>query len=109
MKAFDELMRADLRRLRAHALTAHILHIVEKYLSDEDRRNKALRELSRELDEELWRAGVEIVTDQIRTQCGLPPRGLDGWTVDELIILERKRIEAMLSPMPPLVVKGSEI
>lgn len=103
-KAFEQLMRADVRRLRSHALVSHILHIVEKHLSGEDNRRNAMRDISYELDEKFRAEGVEIITDATRAEAGLMPRGPDGWTIEELQILERRRIEAMYSIAPPVMI-----
>lgn len=99
MKAIDQRITIDRRRIRAQMLTAQILHIVGRHLSDEDHRNKALREIAYELQEALERAGVEILTDDDRRAAGLPERGPEGWTIEELIILEEKRLEVMRRPI----------
>lgn len=101
-----KLLPSDKRRLRAQALVAHILRIVERHLSDEDRRRDTMRELNAELFEKLWEEGVEIITDQIRAEIGLPPRGPEGWTVEELVVLEERRIEAMRAPLTFVAPKG---
>lgn len=51
--------------------------------------------------------GVEFVTDYDREQCGLPPRGPEGWTVEELMLLERVRLSRMLAP-PPMMILDTE-
>ncbi len=104
MKAIDQVMRADKRRLRAQSMTAAIMHIVGRYISDEDQRRNAMRDLSYELFDHMWKEGVEIVTDEDRRMAGLPPRGPDGWTLEELVILEQRRLEIMRAPMPPVVI-----
>jgi len=104
MKSIEQLMRTDKRRLRAQSMTAAIMHIVGKYVSDEDQRRDALRDLSRELFDHMWKEGVEIVTDEDRRMAGLPPRGADGWTFEEIAILEQRRLEIMRAPMPPVIL-----
>lgn len=99
MKASDDIMRQDRRRLRIQPLLHEILQIVGKHLSDEDYRRNAMRELHNELFDKLYEWGVEIVTDYTRAEMGLPPRGRDGWTTEELIALEQKRLEIMTRPM----------
>lgn len=92
-----EFMRIDRRQQRVQVLLHTILHIVSKYVREDDEQD-CLRELHYELAEALGKAGVEILTDDIRAQIGLPPRGPDGWTVEEIIELERRRLELMRAP-----------
>ncbi|UQD69187.1 hypothetical protein JEY40_24540 [Bradyrhizobium japonicum] len=107
MKATDQMMRQDMRRLRIQPLLHEILHIVGKHLSDEDYRRNALRDLHNELFDKFHEMGIEIVSDHMRAAMGLPARGPDGWTVEELIALEQKRIEMLTRPIQ-LVVPGQE-
>lgn len=105
MKALDEGMRQDMRRLRIQPLLHEILQIVSKHLSDEDSRRDAMRAIHYELFDKFHEQGVEIVTDYMRSEAGLPPRGRDGWTYAELAALEQRRLEMMTRPiqvlMPP--------
>lgn len=94
-----EMQRLDRRAMRAHALVAQIMHIVGKHFSREDDARKAQRDLSRELFDEFHEMGVEIISDYTRAEIGLPPRGPDGWTVEEIIELERRRLEVMRAPL----------
>ena len=41
MKATDQILRQDLRRLRIQPLLHEIMNIVSKHLSDEDRRPRS--------------------------------------------------------------------
>lgn len=102
-KALDQIQRIDKRRLRAMALAAQIMHIVGKYIPD-DRERDAMRDLHYELQEALEKVGAEIVSDFDRQQYGLPPRGPDGWTMEEIVRLEERRLELMFAPMPPIVM-----
>lgn len=61
------------------------------------------RDAHRIISEFLTRIGAELVTDWDRDQAGLPPRGSLGWTIEELRVLEYRRLEAMLQPMPSVV------
>jgi hypothetical protein len=81
------------------AFEAEIMRIVAKYVPD-DRERDCLRDLARELFDKLHAEGVEIITDATRAEAGLPPRGPDGWTQDELVALEHRRLEVMMAPMP---------
>jgi predicted subunit of tRNA(5-methylaminomethyl-2-thiouridylate) methyltransferase len=107
MKAIDEALRVDYRRMRIQPLLHQILHIVSNHLSDDDYRRNAIRELHNELFDKLHEEGVEIVTDHTRAAMGLPPRGPDGWTAEEIMALEKRRLELMLAPIPPIVLRQS--
>ena len=101
-EAYDQIERIDKRRMRAMALTAHIMQIVGKY--DRDRERDCMRDLSYKLQEAMEKVGAEVVTDFDRQQYGLPPRGPDGWTMEEIVKLEQKRLEMMYAPMPPMIM-----
>jgi hypothetical protein len=47
--------------------------------------------------------GVEIITDYTRQEMGLPPLGPDGWTIEEIIALEQKRLEMLTKPIQHFV------
>ena len=93
----------DRRRIRAQQLTAHIMHAIEKYLCQHGEVDGA-REANATLFEMLYEAGADIITDLDRANAGLPPRNHSGLTREELYIMEAKRIEAMLKPMPPFLM-----
>ena len=103
-KNYRSVIRTDRRRVRAMAFESAIMQIVSKYVP-EDRERDCLRDLSRELFEKLDAEGAEIITDSMRDEIGLPPRGPDGWTQDELIALERRRLEVLMSPVPPMIIE----
>jgi hypothetical protein len=103
MAKLDQIQRVDKRRLRAMALTAQILQIVGKYIP-RDQEHDAMRDLHYELQEALEKVGAEVVTDFDREQYGLSPRGPDGWTMEEIMKLEARRLELMLAPLPPIVM-----
>jgi hypothetical protein len=102
VKALDQIQLIDKRRLRAMQLTALIMQIVSKYVPD-DRERDLHRDLHYELQEALENVGAEIVSDFDRQQYGLSPRGPDGWTMEEIIELEKRRLELMYAPMPPMI------
>jgi hypothetical protein len=85
------------------SLMAQIMQIVGKYIPD-DRERDLERDLYYELQEALEKAGAEIISDFDRQQYGLPPRGPDGWTMEEIVELEKRRLEMMFAPMPPMVM-----
>lgn len=94
----------ELRRHHANALTAHIMHTIGDYLCRHGEVD-GLREASRTLFETIYESGAYIVTDADRAEAGLPMRGPYGLTRDELRILELKRTEAMLRPLPPMILQ----
>lgn len=104
MKAIDQIERVNKRRMRAMAITHQIMSIVGSYIPRDQERDLA-RDLQYELMEALERHGAEIVSDFDRQEYGLPPRGPDGWTMEEIVALEKRRLEVMLAPMPPIIVQ----
>lgn len=108
MKTIDQIQRIDKRRLRAMALTSQIRQIVGKYV-DPDRERDCMRDLTYELQEAMEKIGAEIVSDFDRQQYGLSPRGPDGWTMEEVIELEKRRLELMYSPLPTVIFPESSL
>lgn len=96
-------MVPELRRVRAQQTTAHIMHIVSKYLCDHGEMD-GHKHASRELMEALYESGAEVITDIDRATAGLPPRGPYGLTAEELRIRGARLTEAMLRPMPPMIL-----
>lgn len=101
-----EMPRIDLRRARANSLASAIFLKMQPYLRTEgpDERH-VLRDAFDELFKLLYEEGVEVFTDFDRAKLGLSPRGFDGWTAEEIIALERARIEAFQNPKPFIVNK----
>lgn len=91
------------RQQRAHAMTAHIMNIVGKYLCDHGEAHGP-RDASRELFEAIYESGAEIITDADRVAAGLPARGPYGLTREQLKILDARYTQALLAPMPPFVM-----
>ena len=65
-----------------------------------------MRDLHYELLEAMERHGAEIVSDFDRQEFGLPPRGPDGWTMEEIVALEQRRMEMLTRPIPPMIIQG---
>jgi hypothetical protein len=84
------------RRRRAETLTAHVLDLLRRQIS---RERHAAEDAYRILMDAFYTAGVEIVSDADRAAAGLRPRDESGLTIEELTILEHRRIEAMLRPV----------
>jgi hypothetical protein len=104
VKATDTMLRADLRRLRIQPLVHLIMHAVAKHIGEEGRRRNAMRAIYEEVFDLLHKEGVEILTDHMRAEMGLPPRGPDGWTIEEIVALERLRLELLTRPLPPVII-----
>jgi hypothetical protein len=94
----------ELRRNRASSLTAHIMHLIGKYICEHDAEHDLHRRASGDLFEAIYESGCDIITDADRRAAGLPDRGPYGMTKDEMQILEAKRTEAMLRPTPPMIL-----
>lgn len=94
----------DRRRMRANSITAHIMQAIGKYMCDHGDVDGA-KEASRALFDMLFQAGAYIVTDLDRANAGLSPRDYNGLTREELQIMEAKMLEALLAPMPPMILR----
>ena len=77
------------------------MSIMGKYLPYE-----AYEDAYDELIGELHKYGAEIIGDMDREAAGLSPRGPDGWTLEEIAALERKRWETFLAPIRPVKIEG---
>jgi hypothetical protein len=83
------------RSVRAEQILGLIMHIVHTHV---DVPHDAERDLVRELRDQLWADGAQMITEGDRINAGLPPRGIYGLTVDELCIIEAKLTMSMLHP-----------
>lgn len=99
-------MIPEMRRNRASRITAHIMHLIGKYLCDHGE-ERGPRYASEALFEALYESGADIVTDADRATAGLAARGPYGITAEELRIIEAKRIQEMLAPMSPMIIARS--
>ena len=89
-------------------LLHEIMRALRPFLDELDGRRPADwprpdREVHSVLYSVLMAEGVEVVTDSLRQEIGLPARGPDGWTPDELLAMEKIRLEIMSRPMPPVM------
>lgn len=90
--------RINLRRARADSVAARLLQEIAPYLKDDDR--EPWRRLASEaMIKLLCDEGVEVLTDHERERLGLPARGPDGWTAEELVALEQQRLEVLSRPL----------
>jgi hypothetical protein len=102
--ALEQSLQPDYRLHRARSLTGHVMHILDKHMPYRDETN-ARRKIYGEILEAFHKAGVDIITEHDRRKAGLEPRNEKGITPTELQIMELKRVEAMLLPIPFISVK----
>ena len=107
--SLDELQRINLRQRRAYGLAHELMNRIMKaspylHYQADGREQCAIHDA---ITGFLAEVGAEIVTDRDRSEAGLPPRGPDGWTVEELIALERRRTEALYAPRIVPMVTGA--
>lgn len=93
--ATEMMQRQNLRRRRTDELVSAVIKELRGRIDDPD--------VEREVREAMYSVfsaeGVEVLTDYTRAQIGLPPRIGDGWTTEEIVALERYRLEALSKPM----------
>lgn len=101
MRATDQRERINIRERRAMGLTSAVLNIVLPHLREAQGREAkwAARHIQEQLMDLFARDGIEILSDHDRQQYGLPPRGPDGWTVNEIIAMEKLKLEIMTKPI----------
>src|SRR5260221_11639943 len=102
VEPLPETLAFPFRRQRAMALTAHVMSLIGYHL--ERHEGKARREAHQALYEAFYESGVEVITDADRKTAGLLQRGEYGLTAEELQIIEARRTEAILRPMPPILI-----
>lgn len=95
MPTLNETMRIDKRRVRAEQFAHAIFQKVRPYLHDSDA-DHVDKDVFYAIFEVCHAEGVEVLTDAHRTQLGLSPRGPDGWTDEEIVIMEHTMQAAML-------------
>ncbi len=94
------LLRTNLRYNRTMSIVRAMMDIVHPRLRD----GVDLQDVHDDLIRLLNDAGAEILTDHDRREAGLQPRDGYGWTPDELIALDRHRLEIMTRPLGPIIV-----
>lgn len=93
--AAAKIERLNLRETRARQMASHIIHTLRPYLAED-----CMPSAYNALVETLMIDGVEVLTDHDRDTHGLPPRGEDGWTHEELVALESSRLENLSRRLP---------
>lgn len=109
MRAVDQIGRINLRERRAMSVASAILNIVGPYICEhgEDARHN-MRDVYRKIVDLFHQDGIEILSDYDRQQYGLPPRGPDGWTAEEIIAMERRKLEILSAPITVTMPVSSE-
>lgn len=102
--ASHEMERINLRHRRAIGLIAAVLNVLREHRLKRD----ILREVYNTLVDALMDEGVEVLTDYDRQQYGLPPRGPDGWTAEEIVALEKHRLDVLMRPLPTIMLTVPE-
>ncbi len=74
--------RINYRRIHAQRLTSEILSIIHEHINQGEDYD-SMRKISLDLEKLFFQNGVEFLTDYIREELKLPPRGPDGWTDEE--------------------------
>lgn len=100
--ATQEMMRFDLRRRRADSLVAAVIHRLYPRIDatdPEELPHRITRMVSDAMFEVMYEEGVEVLTDYTRQEAGLPPRGPDGWTMEEIVALEKRRLDLLTAPI----------
>lgn len=92
--ATDRMMRMNMRGARAQTVTSMIIRELIPFLPHED----AYRGAYKAILDLLTAQGVEVITDDTRAELGLEIRSDDGWTHQEIIALDRVRLEMMMRP-----------
>lgn len=96
---FNQTPLLDLRSTRARSVAHVIMQIIEPYLKDDVHLCVDLKqELQERLISLLSEKGIEVLTDYHREKLGLPLRNDQGWTIEEIIALEQKRLELLTKP-----------
>ena len=96
----DDQFVPDRQRRQIDAIVHLVMEAVRKHIPDE---GNAHKHAVYDLRDALESAGIDIITNEEREKAGLPPRGPKGWTYEELKVLEVKRMEALLRPLPPMI------
>lgn len=100
MAALDKMMFQNLRLQRAMGLAHEIDRGIQKAAPElfDGASSRERKDIHYAILEALMSAGAELVTDHDRQEAGLPPRGPEGWTLEELHAFKRTMLDAMIAP-----------
>lgn len=93
--------RINYRHRKVQMIVGTVMQIVEKHLPPISNRTR----IAYALYDEFSKVGAEIISDFTRQQLGLPPRGPDGWTQEEIKAYETRLLHTMLEPFPHTIIK----
>lgn len=93
-EATEMMQRQDIRYMRALSVAHAIMQAIDPLLEWDNRRRVHDAVIG-----VLMEKGVEVVTDYDRDRYGLPPRGPDGWTAQEIHAIEAARLALLYRPM----------
>lgn len=94
--ALQMVQRVDARRRRAEAFLGAVLASLDPVIPDD---NYLRRDIYDALLKLFVESGYEVISDYDRQQLGLPARGPDGWTAEEIVALEARRLEVLTRPI----------
>lgn len=97
----ETMLRLNHRQMRAQRVAAAIMNEFDRRAVAEDRHDR--RRLYEALIDVLESEGVEIFTDHDRAVAGLPARGPDGWTLEEIAAFDCRMLDALLKPVTMIV------
>lgn len=106
--ATEQMRRMDLRMRRAQSMLHAVLQRVEPYL-DPELGNSAPRDVYEALIKLFHDEGFDVITDAMRAEAGLPPRGPDGWTMEEMVAIEKHRLATMFAPIYGTLPSGETV
>lgn len=98
---FRDQRRFNIRQARAQALAHAIFREIQAPLRElrDTGDDRAIDDVMRCIERFLRDEGVEVLSDMDRQALDLPARGPDGWTPDEVIAMEARRLEILNKPL----------
>jgi len=107
LTATELSLRIDKRRARAGQMASTIMQVIDPFLREDG--SSVRRSAFERLYELFFTEGVEVLTDHDRAMLGLPQRDGEGWSDEELKVLDYLRLQIMLKPLVmPLNPSSSE-
>lgn len=91
----DNSARMDMRAMRVEPLFGEVMAIVARYIDDCEN----LNDVGNELFALFHKRGIHVLTDQARAELGLAPRGPEGWTAEEIKLLDARMLTILRSPV----------
>ena len=100
MKIGDKIPMLDVRENRARQMSAAVMSALNDHICYHSRHDvyEALFEL-------FTGNGVEVLTDYDREKAGLPARGPNGWTLEEVMAWERAKLDVLTRAPAPFIIE----